>query len=115
MKYLVAGSTGLIGKSLINYISTNNEVIALTRRNFSFPKNIQQTLVDFDDDYDIPNADHLFICLGFPVKLADLFIMKKTVKKQFYKVDYEYFYMQCGRVVKLDVEFLIQFHVQLNN
>ena len=90
MKFVIAGSTGLIGKSLINHISTNNEVIALTRRNFSFPKNIQQTLVDFDNDYDIPNADHLFICLGFPVKLADLFIMKKTVKKQFYKVDYEY-------------------------
>ena len=82
MKFVVAGSTGLVGKSLINHISTNNEVIALTRRNFSFPKNVQQTLVDFDNDYDIPNADHLFICLGFPVKLADLFIMKKTVKKQ---------------------------------
>ena len=90
MKYLVAGSTGLIGKNLINILSKDSRVTALTRRNFNFPDNVTEKIVDFDNEYDLPRADHLFICLGFPVELLDLVIMRKSVKKLFYKVDYEY-------------------------
>ena len=90
MKYLVAGSTGLIGKNLINILSKDSPVTALTRRNFNFPDNVTKKIVDFDNEYDLPRADHLFICLGFPVELLDLVIMRKCVKKLFYKVDYEY-------------------------
>ena len=90
MKYLVAGSTGLIGKNLINILSKDSPVTALTRRNFNFPDNVTEKIVDFDNEYDLPRADHLFICLGFPVELLDLVIMSKSVKKLFYKVDYEY-------------------------
>lgn len=90
MKYLVAGSTGLIGKNLINILSKDSPVTALTRRNFNFPDNVTEKIVDFDNEYDLPKAEHLFICLGFPVELFDLAIMRKSVKKLFYKVDYEY-------------------------
>ena len=90
MKYLVAGSTGLIGKNLINILSKDSPVTALTRRNFNFPDNVTKKIVDFLNGYDLPRADHLFICLGFPVELFDLAIMRKSVKKLFYKVDYEY-------------------------
>ena len=90
MKYLVAGSTGLIGKNLINVISKDSETLALTRRNFNFPNNVTEKIVNFDNEYDLPKAEHLFICLGFPVELFDLVIMRKSVKKLFYKVDYEY-------------------------
>ena len=90
MKYLVAGSTGLIGKNLINILSKDSPVTALTRRNFNFPDNVTEKIVDFDNEYDLPKAEHLFICLGFPVELLDLVIMRKSVKKLFYKVDYEY-------------------------
>ena len=90
MKYLVAGSTGLIGKNLINIHSANNDVIALARRNYQFPKNVEQLILDYDKNYELPKADHLFICLGFPVELLDLAIMRRSVKKLFYKVDYDY-------------------------
>ena len=90
MKYLVAGSTGLIGKNLINILSENNDVIALARRNYQFPKNVEQLILDYDKNYQLPVADHLFICLGFPVELLDLIIMRQSVKKLFYKVDYDY-------------------------
>ena len=40
MKYLVAGSTGLIGKNLINILSENHQVTALTRRDYKFPENV---------------------------------------------------------------------------
>ena len=90
MKYLVAGSTGLIGKNLVNILSANNDVIALARRNYQFPKNVEQLILDYDKNYELPKADHLFICLGFPVELLDLVIMRRSVKKLFYKVDYDY-------------------------
>ena len=44
MKYLVAGSTGLIGKNLVNILSANNDVIALARRNYQFPKKVEQLI-----------------------------------------------------------------------
>ena len=90
MKYLIAGSTGLIGKNLVNILSANNDVIALARRNYQFPKNVEQLILDYDKNYELPKADHLFICLGFPVELLDLIIMRQSVKKLFYKVDYDY-------------------------
>ena len=83
MKYVVAGSTGLIGKNLINVISKDSETLALTRRNFNFPNNVTEKIVNFDNEYDLPKAEHLFICLGFPVELFDLVIMRKSVKKLF--------------------------------
>ena len=97
MKYVVAGSTGLIGKNLINIISKENEVIALTRRNFNFPDNVSEKIVDFDKEYDLPKANHLFICLGFPVELLDLVIMRNSTKTLFHKVDYEYV---CNLAIK---------------
>ena len=75
MKCVVSGSTGLVGKSLINILSKNNEVIALTRREYKFPENVKQLLVDYDDEFIVPKADHLFICLGYPLKLLELIKM----------------------------------------
>ena len=56
MKYLVAGSTGLIGKNLVNILSANNDVIALARRNYQFPKNVEQLILDYDKNYELPKA-----------------------------------------------------------
>ena len=90
MKYLVAGSTGLIGKNLIKILSENHEVTALARRGYEFPKNVDQLILDYENSFELPQADHLFICLGFPVELLDLIVMRNSVKKLFYKVDYDY-------------------------
>ena len=90
MKYLVAGSTGLIGKNLINILSENHQVIALTRRDYKFPENVDQLILNYENSFELPQADHLFICLGFPVELLDLIVMRGSVKKLFYKVDYDY-------------------------
>ncbi|MAA92433.1 MAG: hypothetical protein CMQ57_02740 [Gammaproteobacteria bacterium] len=104
MKYVVAGSTGLIGKSLINIISHDNDVIALSRRDFNFPENVQVNLLDFENDYDLPQADHLFICLGFPVELLDLVVMRKSVKQLFYKVDYDYVCQLADKALKAGIK-----------
>ena len=87
MKYLVLGATGLVGSKIIEKLDPKNEVVAFCRRDFDFPSHVQKKIVNFEEDFDLPIVDHLFICLGFPVELLDLVIMRKSVKKLFKKVD----------------------------
>ena len=87
MKYLVLGATGLVGSKIIEKLDPKNEVVAFCRRDFDFPSHVQKNIVNFEEDFDLPIVDHLFICFGFPVELLDLVIMRKSVKKLFKKVD----------------------------
>ena len=94
MKILVAGSTGLVGKTLITDFLQEHEVIAISRRPFKFPNNVKQELIDFNKDFSLKPADHFFICLGYPLELLDLIYMRDKIKPKFEKVDF-------GLVIKL--------------
>ena len=94
MKILVAGSTGLVGKTLITDFLKEHEVIAISRRPFVFPNNVKQELIDFNKDFSLKPADHFFICLGFPLELLDLIYMRDKIKPKFEEVDF-------GLVIKL--------------
>ena len=94
MKVLVAGSTGLVGKTLITDFLQEHEVIAISRRPFKFPDNVKQELIDFDKDFSLKPADHFFICLGYPLELIDLIYMRGKIKPKFEEVDF-------GLVIKL--------------
>ena len=94
MKMLVAGSTGLVGKTLITDFLKEHEVIAISRRPFVFPNNVKQELIDFNKDFSLKPADHFFICLGYPLELLDLIYMRDKIKPKFEEVDF-------GLVIKL--------------
>lgn len=94
MKILVAGSTGLVGKTLITDFLQEHEVIAISRRPFKFPNNVKQELIDFNEDFSLKPADHFFICLGYPLELLDLIYMRDKIKPKFEEVDF-------GLVIKL--------------
>ena len=94
MKMLVAGSTGLVGKTLITDFLQEHEVIAISRRPFKFPNNVKQELIDFNKDFSLKPADHFFICLGYPLELLDLIYMRDKIKPKFEEVDF-------GLVIKL--------------
>ena len=94
MKILVAGSTGLVGKTLITDFLQEHEVIAISRRPFKFPNNVKQELIDFNKDFSLKPADHFFICLGYPLELLDLIYMRDKIKPKFEDVDF-------GLVIKL--------------
>ena len=91
---LVAGSTGLVGKTLITDFLKEHEVIAISRRPFVFPNNVKQELIDFNKDFSLKPADHFFICLGYPLELLDLIYMRDKIKPKFEEVDF-------GLVIKL--------------
>ena len=89
MKAVVIGGTGLTGQSLVKNLSKNHEVVVLSRRDYDFPHAVKQILVDFDEDFDVPHCDHLFLCHGYPVELIDLVFFRKKNRPSFLKADYE--------------------------
>ena len=85
---IVAGSTGLIGRNVIEVLSnTNQRVVALTRRSISnLPHNITELIIDFDafeKHGSLPPCSNVFICLGTTIKTAGS-------KENFRKVDIDY-------------------------
>jgi uncharacterized protein YbjT (DUF2867 family) len=87
---LVAGSTGLIGKQLLNYLLSDSryeKVIAITRHDLGIthPK-LTQLKIEFDqlnEHADQLKADDVFCCLGTTMA-------KARTKEKFYKVDFTY-------------------------
>jgi uncharacterized protein YbjT (DUF2867 family) len=87
---LIAGATGLIGKSCLQYLLSDNyysKVIVVSRKaiSFSHPK-MKEHLIDFDNLQNHKHllvAHHVFCCLGTTLK-------KAGSKAKFRKVDLEY-------------------------
>ena len=85
---IVAGSTGLVGKNVLNELSINgNKVVALSRKPITdLPKNVEALEIDFDTfviDGKLPPCINIFICLGTTIKAAGS-------KDNFKKVDLDY-------------------------
>ena len=85
---IVLGSTGLIGKHLLTYLSLKDiSVIAITRRPINdIPKNISPMIIDFGkflDQGHLPDCEHIYICLGTTIK-------KAGSEESFKKVDLDY-------------------------
>ena len=85
-KYLVVGATGLMGTTLVNQIPLNEDVTVIARRKLNYKRPVQ--FLNLDEHIVLPDADHLFICLGYPLELRDLLLMRKSIKAQFKAVDY---------------------------
>lgn len=87
---LIAGSTGLVGKELLQNLLNGEEyekVIAIVRRPLEndHPK-LEEKLVNFDkleDDKEIFAVDDVFCCLGTTIK-------KAKTKEAMWKIDVDY-------------------------
>ncbi len=85
---IIAGSTGLIGRNVLEVLCNKQEsVIALTRRPIpDLPTNANQLILDFDSfekNGSLPPCNHVFICLGTTIK-------KAGSQENFRKVDVGY-------------------------
>jgi len=85
---IIAGSTGLIGRNVIEMLSTKKQrVIALSRRSIpNLPPIITEMIIDFDafeKNGFLPSCNNVFICLGTTIKTAGS-------KENFRKVDINY-------------------------
>ena len=86
-KYLVVGATGLMGATLVNQIPLNEDVTVIARRKLNYKRPVK--FLNLDEHIVLPYADHLFICLGYPLELRDLLLMRESIKTQFKAVDYD--------------------------
>lgn len=86
---LVAGSTGLIGRQLLQLLlesSHYSKVIALTRHDLPGHPRLMQVRTEFEELHqhaEEMKADDVFCCLGTTME-------KAGSKEKFYKVDFEY-------------------------
>jgi uncharacterized protein YbjT (DUF2867 family) len=88
---LVAGSTGLVGKALVQQLINEklyNKIIILSRKDLNYDNNNTQVVIipDFDNLIKHKNsliADDVFCCLGTTIK-------KAGSKENFKKIDFQY-------------------------
>ena len=91
---LIAGSTGFLGSKILNYLQKEDQQIyCLSRKKNKFnSKNIEEIIIDFDDidNLELPEIDHVYLCLGYELRAWELISMPEHKKGPFYKVDHEY-------------------------
>ena len=85
---IISGSTGLIGRHVIEVLSSQNKsAIALTRRSIhNLPPGISEMIIDFDDFENkgsLPSCKDVYICLGTTIKTAGS-------QENFRRVDIDY-------------------------
>ena len=96
-KILFLGGTGLIGSHVLKILSKNiNNINALSRRsNNNYPENVKDIFFNFDtplNELDLPNCDHLFICIGRSLKLSELLYIRKKDRKNHFKIEHDYIF-----------------------
>ena len=92
---LLAGSTGFLGRHILNELSLNKlPTIALSRgRITNIPNYAEQLIIDFENLHNLrlPSIDNLYLCLGHPLFFHNVMgIMSKKLKKELFLVDFSY-------------------------
>lgn len=93
-KVLIIGASGLVGEEILKTTEgMGQEIVTLSRRKLiSKNQDTEEIIIDFDDLQlsDIPKVNHVYIALGTELDTSELIYIKKSRRKGFRKVDYEY-------------------------
>ena len=86
--FLIFGSTGLTGGYFLDEVKNRNLKYHLFVREVLTAEAIEnQTLFDSENLPNLPNAESLAICIGYPLDFLELIYMKLNIKKEFKRVD----------------------------
>jgi len=93
-KVLIIGASGLVGGEILKTTeSMGQEIVTLSRKKLiSKNQDTEEIIINFDDLQlsDIPKVNHVYIALGTELDTSELMYIKKSRRKGFRKVDYEY-------------------------
>ena len=93
-KVLIIGASGLVGEEILKTTeSMGQEIVTLSRKKLiSKNQDTEEIIINFDDLQlsDIPKVNHVYIALGTELDTSELIYIKKSRRKGFRKVDYEY-------------------------
>ena len=89
------GGTGLIGSSVLNYLSKENKKIYSLTRNPTKKRSefIEEIILNFNTmelSKEIYNWDHIYICLGRRIKIWELLYIRKKDREEHYKIEHDY-------------------------
>ena len=103
---IFVGSTGLIGREVLESLSKKDKKIYLLLRRLNNTKNenINNILFNFDSpssEMNLPACDHLFICIGRRLKLWELIYIRKKDRKDHFKIEHDYIYNIAKRAKEL--------------
>ena len=92
---IVVGGTGLIGNSVLGYLSKEKpKIFALTRNKIpNKPENVEEVFFDFDtleSINEIKDWDHIYICLGRKLKVWELIYIRKKDRENHLKIEHDY-------------------------
>lgn len=92
---IFVGGTGLIGNSVLNYLSKKQtKIFALTRNKIpKKPENVEEVFFDFDTlelNNEIDDWDHIYLCLGRKLKVWELIYIRKRDRENHLKIEYDY-------------------------
>ena len=93
-KVLIIGASGLVGGEILKTTEAmGQEIVTLSRKKLiSKNQDTEEIIINFDDLQlsDIPKVNHVYIALGTELDTSELIYIKKSRRKGFRKVDYEY-------------------------
>ena len=89
------GGTGLIGSSVLNYLSKENKKVYSLTRNPTEKRSefVEEIILNFNSmelSKEISNWDHIYICLGRRIKIWELLYVRKKDREEHYKIEHDY-------------------------
>ena len=89
------GGTGLIGSSVLNYLSKENKKVYSLTRNPTEKRSefVEEIILNFNTmelSKEISNWDHIYICLGRRIKIRELLYIRKKDREEHYKIEHDY-------------------------
>ena len=91
---LVVGASGLVGSNILEHLENgDSKITLLLRRRLEDKAHLKQIITEFDniDNLDETQAvDEVYIAIGKKLSLVELLYLKKSKRKEFELVDFDY-------------------------
>ena len=91
---LVVGASGLVGSNILEHLENgDSKITLLLRRRLEDKDHLKQIITEFnniDNLNEIQAVDEVYIAIGKKLSLVELLYLKKSKRKEFELVDFDY-------------------------
>jgi len=91
---LVVGASGLVGSNILEHLENgDSKITLLLRRRLEDKAHLKQIITEFNNIYnldEIQAVDEVYIAIGKRLSLVELLYLKKSKRKEFELVDFDY-------------------------
>ena len=91
---LLVGASGLVGSNILEHLENgDSKITLLLRRRLEDKAHLKQIITEFNNIYnldEIQAIDEVYIAIGKRLSLVELLYLKKSKRKEFELVDFDY-------------------------